>query len=507
MTDHVVPRPAEPALATPVLATPGLRRRDLLAAGTGLLAASAMPAQAQTRGSIDPAAWSPDYVRSIAGTLEVDTAAECAKVVPLNHRGRITYWYNGPNEASPRIDHQIDAEFFEAFSRTYPNITVEKQSFTYNELLDKTRTAAMGKAAPMVARLTLLWAPELAAKGFLEELKPEDLGHATAEFWPGAIKSVTWRGKTYGVPTNNETMALIWNAELFERAGFDPEKPPATWDDLVTYSRTIKEKLGKFGYGLVARRNAGNTPYRFMPQCWAYGGGALDEAEARPGYQKVYLNNAGTKAALQASVDMYIRDKSVPVSALTNTQVENQDPFINGNLAMMISHPSEYAVMVDRVQRLSGEERRGAEKVVANMRYGLLPAGPARRAVVFGGWNAHIFKPSVVAGKHDIEAARAFLAFMTGPEWSVKLAWSASNPGNTRGFRTTWMKQRLETTRFLDVTTSMLTSGVPFPVVPESAEIMNIVVPDMMQNALTGRMSVAAAADSAARQVRELMNL
>ena len=40
----------------------------------------------------------------------------------------------------------------------------------------------MGKAAPMVARLTLLWAPELTAKGFLEELKPEDLGHATTEF-------------------------------------------------------------------------------------------------------------------------------------------------------------------------------------------------------------------------------------------------------------------------------------------------------------------------------------
>ena len=34
----------------------------------------------------------------------------------------------------------------------------------------------------------------------------------TADFWPGAMKSVTWDGKVYGVPTNNETMALIWNA-------------------------------------------------------------------------------------------------------------------------------------------------------------------------------------------------------------------------------------------------------------------------------------------------------
>jgi multiple sugar transport system substrate-binding protein len=197
----------------------------------------------------------------------------------------------------------------------------------------------------------------------------------------------------------------------------------------------------------------------------------------------------------------------VPVSALTNTQNENQDPFLAGQLAMVISHPSEYAIMVDRAKRTTGEERKRADAVVANMRYGLIPAGPARRAVVFGGWNARVFNSNVIEGKFDLDAARAFIAFMTGPEWSTKLAWTASNPGNTRGFRTKWMKQRLEETRFLDVTTSMLTSGIPFPVVPESSEIMNIIVPDMLQNVLTGRMTVAAAADSAARQVKEVMSL
>ena len=87
---------------------------------------------------------------------------------------------------------------------------------------------------------------------------------------------------------------------------------------------------------------------------------------------------------------------------------------------------------------------------------------------------------------------------MTGPEWSVKLAWVGSNPGNLRGFRTKWMKQRLEQIKFLNVTTSMLADGVPFPVIPQSAEIMNIVVPNMMQNALTKKMTVAAASDDAA---------
>ncbi len=492
-------------------ANTSLHRRALLGAGAGLLAGGLIAPRpglaAEAPAGLDTSNWTPDYVNSIAGTIEVDTAAECAKVVPLNYKGKLTYWYVGPNEASPKLDFTIDAEFWAAFAKTYPNITVEKQSLDYNQILDKLRTSAMGNAAPMVARLMLLWAPELAAKGMVQELAPEDVGHKTSEFWPGAMKSVTWQGKTYGVPTNNETMALIWNAGIFQEAGLDPEKAPATWDDLVDYAKRIREKTGKNGYGLVARTNAGNTPYRFMPQCWAYGGGALDEAEAHPTYKSVYLNNAGSKAALQASYDMYVRDKSAPRSALTNTQTENQDPFIAGQLGMMISHPVEYAVMLDRAKKATGDDKRIADGVVANMRYGLIPKGPVRRAVVFGGWNLHIFNNDAVGGNLDLDAARAFIAFSTGPEWSTKLAWTGSNPGNLRGFRTKWMKQRLEQIRFLNVTTSMLPGGIPFPVVPESGEIMNIIVPDMMQNALTGRMSVSDAADDAAAKVKDLLNL
>jgi multiple sugar transport system substrate-binding protein len=483
-------------------------RRQMLgySAGAGLLAAG-VPARAATPGNavLDTSNWTPDYISSIAGTVEVDTAADCAKVVPLDYKGHLSYWWVGPNQASPEIEKEIDAQFWAAFAKTYPNITVDKQNLDYNQMLNKTRTAALGNAAPMVAKFPILWGVEFAAKGQLSQLRPEDVGYASADFWPEAIKSVSWAGKPYGIPTNNETMALIWNAALFKAAGLDPEKPPATWDDLVTYSRQIREKTGKSGYGLVARANAGNTPFRFMPQLWAYGGGALDEAEANPTYKKIMINSAGSKAALQASYDMYVRDRSVPVSALTNTQTENQDPFIAGQLAMMISHPSEYATMLDRARRATGDDKKIADAVVENMRYGLVPRGPARRAVVFGGSNLHMFDPKVVDGKLDLNAARAFMAFSTGPEWSTKLAWVGSNPGHRLGFRTKWMKQRLEQIKFLNVTTSMLPSGIPFPVIPESGEIMNIIVPDMLQNALTKKMTVAAAADDAARKVKALL--
>lgn len=57
------------------------------------------------------------------------------------------------------------------------------------------------------------------------------------------------------------------------------------------------------------------------------------------------------------------------------------------------------------------------------------------------------------------------------------------------------------------LTTLRLPYGIRCPMIPESSEIMNIVVPGMLQNALTGKMSVSDAADDAAGKVRELLSL
>ena len=70
-----------------------------LLGGAGLAAALGNPLRALADDGapvIDVSKWSPEYVDSIAGTIEVDTAAECAKVVPLDYKGHLTYWYVGP---------------------------------------------------------------------------------------------------------------------------------------------------------------------------------------------------------------------------------------------------------------------------------------------------------------------------------------------------------------------------------------------------------------------------
>ncbi len=163
-------------------------RRQILTSSVALGVTASLMSTTVYAQSVDLSKWSPEYVKSIAGTEEVDTATECSKVVPLDYKGRLTYWYTGPSDAEPEITKQMDKEFWAAWKATYPNIETDAQNINYNDLLDKFRTALLGNAGPMVVRLQILGGVEFAAKGYLQELKPEDVGYATADFWPGALE-------------------------------------------------------------------------------------------------------------------------------------------------------------------------------------------------------------------------------------------------------------------------------------------------------------------------------
>jgi multiple sugar transport system substrate-binding protein len=379
--------------------------------------------------------------------------------------------------------------FFDYFDKSYPNYKLNKEYIGYNDMLDKTRVAVRGGGGPHVATMPILWGVEFAANKLLKPLKPQDLGYTNDTFWPKALNSCKWDGETYGVPTNNECMAMIINKELFAKVKADPEKGPQTWDEVAEISKKMKMDLGIAGFGMVARLNAGNTPFRFMPTAWAFGGGALDEAEDNPNMKTIMINSKGTRDALALYKRMYVDDKSVPNAALDNTQTENQELFLNEKIAMMISHPSEYATIVNK-----------KPDIAAKMQYVLIPSGPKRRAAVYGGSNIHIFKntPDAV-----MPAVLDYVKLRTNPEWSNRLAWF-SNPGNRDGFKNSYFELRKSQTKFLDVTTKMLDFGIPFPVIPEATEIMNLIVPTMIHNALTGKMTVEAATDDAAKKIDEL---
>ena len=402
-------------------------------------------------------------------------------------KGSVRYWqqtYDDLNVPSAKFHD----DFLAFIKASYPNIALTEEQFAYGDFLGKIRTAIRANQAPDMAEIQLTWAPELASTGALQEINLADYGYTADQFWPGALRGSLWQGKLYGVPKRNETMAFAYNADIFQKAGLDPNKGPETWEDVKNYAKQIKEKTGKPGYGLVAKLNNGNTPYRYMPLTWAYGGSSLDETADTPIYDKSNFDNAGNIAALQWVYDVYSNGWA-PQSSLTNTQVEILDLFTSGEVAMMIDKPSAYAIIKNK-----------APDVAEKIRFSLMPKGPTRRAVVFNGWNCVIFK-----GAKDLEATKAVVREMTSPLWSLRLSYEASNPGNRQAFTLPEQQQRVKEIKFLDVATEMMQYGISFPAIPEAADIMNLMVPQMMQDVMTKVKTPEQSAKDTAKKVNDLI--
>src|SRR5690606_17062396 len=85
--------------------------RTMLAGG---LAAALMSSTVLAQ-SVDLSKWSPEYVRSIAGTEEFDTVGHCNTVVPTDYKGKLTFWYQEISAAEPEIMRKNYADFFAAF--------------------------------------------------------------------------------------------------------------------------------------------------------------------------------------------------------------------------------------------------------------------------------------------------------------------------------------------------------------------------------------------------------
>jgi sn-glycerol 3-phosphate transport system substrate-binding protein len=52
--------------------------------------------------------------------------------------------------------------------------------------------------------------------------------------------------KTWGIPFQRSTIVAYFNKDMFRKAGLDPEKPPATWDELVSMGKALT-KDGTYG--------------------------------------------------------------------------------------------------------------------------------------------------------------------------------------------------------------------------------------------------------------------
>ncbi|MES4887870.1 sugar ABC transporter substrate-binding protein [Streptomyces sp. NPDC096012] len=131
------------------------------------------------------------------------------------------------------------------FEKKYPGTHVKWIDQPAEGYADKISADAAGGTLPDVVNVSPDLVAPLARAGLAM-----DLGKAAAkyrtEYLDGAWKShqVPGMNGTYAFPWYLNTGPLFYNKSLFEKAGLDPGKPPATYDDLFADALRIARKTG-----------------------------------------------------------------------------------------------------------------------------------------------------------------------------------------------------------------------------------------------------------------------
>jgi ABC-type glycerol-3-phosphate transport system substrate-binding protein len=102
-------------------------------------------------------------------------------------------------------------------------------------------------------------------------------------------------------------MGLLYNRDLFTKAGLDPNSPPATWADVRAAAKKIAALGDDYvGYGDYSKSNTGG--WHFTTELYSLGG---DVAVNEGGTWKAAFNNAQGKQVLQQLKDMRWTDDSM----------------------------------------------------------------------------------------------------------------------------------------------------------------------------------------------------
>ncbi len=227
------------------------------------------------------------------------------------------------------------------FEAKYPWITVEPQEYNWTA---PTFTAALAAGTlPDVFTIPFTDGKGLIAQHQIVNIdaRVRALGYADKFNKNVIVNGQDKDGAIWAVPIAAYGMSLTYNRTLFKAAGLDPDKPPATWDEVRAAAKTIAEKTGVAGYAEMATENTGG--WQLTTSTYALGG----RMQTVDGDGKVHatLNNPQTKAALERLQAMRWQDNSMG-STFDYAWGSINQAFSAGQVGMFTGGSDLYTAMV-----------------------------------------------------------------------------------------------------------------------------------------------------------------
>ncbi|MFJ5061562.1 extracellular solute-binding protein [Streptomyces nigra] len=338
--------------------------------------------------------------RGIAATALVASLALAATACGGDDSGSdssgpvtITWWdtSNATNEAPT---YQALVKEFEAANK---DVKVKYVNVPFDQAQNKFDTAAGSKGAPDILRSEVGWTPAFAKKSFFLPLDGTEALAEQDKFKSNLLEQAKYEGKTYGVPFVTDTLALVYNKALFEKAGIT--EAPKTWDDLKKAAATIKGKTGVDGYW-------GSTQ-AYYAQSFLYGEGTdTVDADAK----KITVNSPEAKKAYGTWLSLFDGKGLHKADTTADAYAHIQDAFVNGKVAAIVQGPWE----------ITNFYKGSAFKDKSNLGIATVPAGSSGKAgAPTGGHNLSVYAGSDEAHQ---KAALKFVKFMTSAKSQETIA-------------------------------------------------------------------------------------
>ncbi|HYN95175.1 MAG TPA: sugar ABC transporter substrate-binding protein [Pilimelia sp.] len=209
-----------------------------------------------------PAACGADDPPGAVGT------AGAARTAGVDDGSTLTLWTRAATESVSRA-------YAEAYNATHDN-TVQVTAYPNEEYPAKLASAAGARALPDLFATDVVFAPQYASQGLWRDVTDSFAALAVKRaVAPAHVRAGTWRDRNYAVPHTIDMSVLLYNKELYARAGLDPARPPATLAEFAQHARRI-DQLGGDVHGTYFGGNCGGcVEFTFWPSVWAAGGEVL----------------------------------------------------------------------------------------------------------------------------------------------------------------------------------------------------------------------------------------
>ena len=344
---------------------------------------SACGSAAPTTAPAQPATQAP-AVPVILPTTVPPTAAPTATPVTIR------YWHTMSDPEAAQLQKLIDA-----FQAANPGITVNATRYAYNDFKTALTTAIAGGDVPDTVRMDIAWVSEFASQAALMQLDGTlpDFDTIAASVFPGPLSTNKFNGHYYGLPQNTNTQVLLYNKDLFDKAGISA--PPATMEEFAADACKLSDNAkGTYGYA-----EGGTYFWAPAPVFYAFGGKIVDDAITTA---TGYVNGPESVAAFTMLKDLY--DKGCLSPNLLGGGIATDAGHATGIYAMIIDGPW----MVDIYKGNYPDFK---------VNFAPIPAGKSGTSSVVGGEDI-----VVMDGSKNKDAAAKWVSYLMGVEAQKTMA-------------------------------------------------------------------------------------